>query len=435
MADLRVAVVGSFPPRRCGIATFTGHLERSLNAVPGIDARIIVIEPVGESYSYPKQVIGRIRQQDEASYTKAADIASKWKADVMCLQHEYGLWGLWGPDGPERDNIVPLLHAAQAASKSIPVVTTLHTVRPQPQPSEKDVLSGIVRLSAATVGMVRTAAMILVDDYGVSSDRVVRISHGVPVVESRPKAYFKRRLGIEGRKIITTLGLLDPRKGIEYAIRAMSEVVKRHPEALYLIVGETHPETRKRDGEAYRNQLHTLVVELGLQQHITFVNQFLSDRQLVDYLQASDIYVTPYLDRDQITSGTLAFAVGTGKAIISTPYPHATEALAEGRGLLTELRSTESLTHCLFLMLDNPEQRQMWEARTKSYGRQDDWPSVGQRYAELFHRIVEGRSLDDMLAITPEGMPGRDVEAIDPETLQVEDRVSVVEPVLASGAS
>lgn len=402
MSDLSVVLIGSFPPRRCGIATFTSDLARSLAAQPGIRTSVLAIEPPGESYAYGREVIGRIRQEDPPSYTRAIELAARAGADVICIQHEHGLWGVWDKDHLDSDNTVAVLEAAASRRPPIPVVTTLHTIRPHPDALSRQTLRGIIEHSGAVVVMVRTGAMILMDDYGVSPDKLVRIPHGVPVVEAKARRFFKRRLGLEGRTIISTFGLINPRKGIEYAIRAMRRVAQRHPEALYLVVGETHPELRKSAGEAYRNQLQLLVRKLGIQDHVQFVNQYLTDRQLIDYLQASDIYVTPYLDRTQITSGTLAFAVGTGKAIISTPYPHATEALAEGRGLLAEFRSADSLAKCLVLMLDNPELRRTWEGRTVEYGKGDLWPLVGEHYARLLRRVVDGVPYSDMLAVSPD---------------------------------
>jgi glycosyltransferase involved in cell wall biosynthesis len=222
------------------------------------------------------------------------------------------------------------------------------------------------------------------------------------VVTRRSRGSVKHRLGLEGRTIISTVGLLDRRKGIDYAISAMCQVVERHPDALYLVVGETHPEVRKRQGEQYRNELVALVQESGLADHVRFVNQFVSENDLVGYLQASDIYLTPYLDRNQITSGTLAFAIGLGKAVISTPYLHATEALAEGRGLLAEFRSAESIANCLLIMLDDPHERREMEHRMAAYGEEDAWPIVGAQYAELFRRVARGEPLIDLLALGPE---------------------------------
>ena len=423
---LNVVLVGSYPPRRCGIGTFTADLSRSLTHV-GHHVHVVAIQPPGEAYAYPRNVIGRIIEGYPTDYSRAADLAAEVSADVICLQHEYSLWGRWGPHGPETDYAQDLIQAASTLRKPIPVVTTLHTIRPQPGPAEEEVLSRLIKNSRATVVMVRMGAMILMDDYHIPLDSVVRIQHGVPMVDSQPRRYFKRRLGLENRTIVSTFGLLDPRKGIEYAIRALKRVVDRHPEVLYLVVGETHPELRKHAGEQYRNQLQSLVRELGLENNVCFVNQYLSDREVIDYLQASDIYVTPYLDRNQITSGTLAFAVGTGKAIISTPYPHAVEALAEGRGLVCELRSAQALGHCLLLMLDNPELRMRFEQRTAEYGRRSFWPAIGRRYAELFERVASGQSLDDMLAVRSEELHANgDESAAWPDSTHASNPVKAV---------
>jgi glycosyltransferase involved in cell wall biosynthesis len=399
VADFSVLLASTYVPRHDGLATFAADLERGVSAQPGVQTRVIAIEPEDETLHYGRRVVGRMRQGDSDSYVQAAREIRRLRPHVVSLQHEYGLWGEWG-DGLEQDYAIPFIETV--ASQGVPVVTTLHTIRPSPPEFERDVLCGIVEKSAATVVMARMGAMILMDDYGITPDSIVHIPHGVPVVQRLPRRHFKRQLGLEGRAIITTLGLLGPRKGIEYAIQAMQAVAEQHPEALYLIVGETHPSYRKKFGEQYRNELWALVRELHLSNHVRFVNQYMSDRELVDYLQASDIYMTPYLDRNQITSGTLAFAVGTGKAIVSTPYVHATEALSEGRGLLAELRSADSLAQCLLLMLNEPEYRRDMEQRMVAYGGQDAWPLVGQRYIDLFRRVVGGKPLDDLLAVSPQ---------------------------------
>jgi polysaccharide biosynthesis protein PslF len=399
MPDLSVLLAGTYVPRHDGLATFAADLDRAVSAEDGVHTRVIAIDPEDETLHYGRRVVGHIQQGDPDSYVQAAREVRRLRPKLVSLQHEYGLWGEWG-DGLEKDYAVPFIEAV--ASQGVPVVTTLHTIRPSPPEYECNVLSAIVEKSAATVVMARMGAMILMDDYGITPDSVVHIPHGVPVVQRLPRRHFKRQLGLEGRTIISTLGLLDPRKGIEYAIGAMQIVAEQHPEALYLIVGETHPSYRKRYGEQYRNELRALVKSLQLSNHVRFVNQYLSDRDLVDYLQASDIYMTPYLDRNQITSGTLAFAVGTGKAVVSTPYIHATEALAEGRGLLAELRSAESLAQCLLLLLNEPEYRREMEQRMVAYGEQDAWPLVGRQYVDLFRRVVAGESIDDLLAVTPQ---------------------------------
>ncbi|GAC1642625.1 MAG: glycosyltransferase family 4 protein [Chloroflexota bacterium] len=401
MRDISVVLVGTYPPRHDGLATFAADLNQGLARQDDMRVRIVAIEPEGETFQYGRAVVGRIEQNDRASYQRAADLIRRLRPDVVSVQHEYGLWGVWRGE-LEADFAVAFLQSLGSGPHSVPVVSTLHTIRPSPGDAERDVLRGIVENSTACVTMARTGAMLVLEDYDISTGTLIRIPHGVPIIERRPRRHFKRRLNLEGRTIISTLGMLDPRKGIEYAIAAMKDVAHEHPEALYLIVGETHPEYRKENGEHYRNELRGLVRELGLTNNVRFVNHYLDDRELVDYLQASDVYLTPYLDRNQITSGTLAFAVGAGKAIVSTPYPHATEALAEGRGLLAEFRSAESIANCLLRILADVDYRQDMERRTAAYGKQDSWPLVAARYAEVFRRVAAGDSLADMLALEPE---------------------------------
>ncbi|HEY8686243.1 MAG TPA: glycosyltransferase family 4 protein [Chloroflexota bacterium] len=399
MSELSILIASTFVPRHDGLATFAADLERAVSDQSAVQTRVIAIESEDETLHYGRRVVDRMQQGDPDSYLQAARSVRRLRPQIVSVQHEFGLWGEWG-DGLEKDYAVPFIEAV--ASQGVPVVTTLHTIRPSPPEYECNVMREMVEKSAATVVMARMGAMILMDDYDIKPDSIVQIPHGVPVVQRLPRRHFKRQLGLEGRSIISTLGMLDPRKGIEYAIQAMQTVAEQHPEALYLIIGETHPAYRKKFGEQYRNELRALVKELHLSNHVRFVNQYLSDRELVDYLQASDIYMTPYLDRNQITSGTLAFAVGTGKAIVSTPYVHAIEALAEGRGLLAEFRSADSIAQCLLRMLNEPEYRRDMERRMVEYGAQDAWPLVGQRYVDLFHRVVDGDSLDDLLAIAPQ---------------------------------
>jgi polysaccharide biosynthesis protein PslF len=404
MSKLRILFVSTFVPRHDGLATFTADLERSVSSTGDAQCRVIAIDPQDERVPYGSKVVGRIRQGSLESYLSAASQVKDLCPDVVCLEHEFGLWGEW-QDTLVADFIMPFIDRVNSDASGATVVTTLHTVRPSPGDLERTVVHDMVEQSAATVVMARTGALILMDDYGTATGSLVHIPHGVPVVERLPRRHFKRRLELQNRIVICTVGMLDRRKGIEYVIEAMKTVVETHPEAIYLIAGETHPEVRKLAGEEYRNELRKLVRQLGLENNVSFVNSYLNDRELVDYLQATDIYVTPYLDRNQITSGTLAFAIGTGKAIVSTPYAHATEALAEGRGLLAEFRSAESIARCLLLMLDDPSSRFEMERRTAEYGKGDAWPRVGQRYLELFRRVVTKEPLTDLLALEPEPIP------------------------------
>lgn len=270
-----------------------------------------------------------------------------------------------------------------------PLVTTLHTVLPQPRRDIRDAVRRLFESSAAVVVMVNTGAKILAEDYEVDRARIVTIPHGVPQVRRVDKDRLKRNLRLEGHTVICTFGLLSRGKAIENAIRAMPDVVARHPDVLYLIMGETHPQVRKQEGESYRQELIALSRELGMSRHVRFINQYLTQDSLVRHLQATDIYITPYRDRNQITSGTLSYALGCGCAIVSTPYIYASEALAEGRGLLAEFENPESIARCVNLYLDDPTFRQHTEERAFAYGREMAWPRVGERYAALFFQIVE----------------------------------------------
>jgi glycosyltransferase involved in cell wall biosynthesis len=266
---------------------------------------------------------------------------------VVSIQHEFGLYGIWGETF--EDHLAEFLETLRK-----PAVTTLHSVIPNPSPSVRDAVRLIGRRSHIVVAMAELACHLLVDQYGLDADKVRMIPHGVPPIEPRGRTRMKKQLGFDGRAIISTFGLVDTRKGLEYMIRAMEAVVERHPDALYLIVGKTHPELVRRAGEAYRRELSELVESRGLDGHIAFVNQYLTQREIVDYLLASDVYVTPYLDPNQITSGTLAYALGAGKAVVSTPYLHASETLADGRGVLVGFRDADALAEALDEVLADP---------------------------------------------------------------------------------
>jgi glycosyltransferase involved in cell wall biosynthesis len=253
--------------------------------------------------------------------------------------------------------------------------------------------------------MVNMARLILEQEYDLDPAKLVTIPHGVPEVRRTHPDRVKQAMQLEGRTILSTFGLLSSGKGIQYVIRALPEVIKRHPDVLYLVLGETHPEVRRREGERYRNSLLDLIKKLHLEKHVRFVNQYLSQQQLIRYLQATDIYITPYIDRYQITSGTLAYALGCGKAVISTPYLYAAEALAEGRGVLAEFQDPKSFARCVNLLLENGAIREQCESSAFAYGRAMSWSNVGARYADLFHSIVgaapQARSVRGLQAIRP----------------------------------
>jgi len=383
---MRIAFVASSIPRRCGIATFTADLAAAVkSADPSVRTFAAAINEPGAARAYGPEVRWRIQQEEASTYRDAARAISASNVDIVSVQHEFGLYGVWH-DGTYDDHLRVFLENCTK-----PVVTTLHTVAPKPEPWALETVRFASEHSEQIVVMGTTAARLLRDIYGVSRPPVV-IEHGMPAIEPRGRRRLKRQLGVEDRPIVSTFGLVDPRKGLEYVIEAMPEIVARHPRALYLVVGQTHPELQKRDGEVYRNSLIASAARLGLRDHVKFVNQYLTQREVVDYLLATDVYVTPYLDPNQITSGTLAYALGAGKAIVSTPYLHAREVLSEGRGILVPFRDSEEVGLAVNKILGDPVLKQSLEQRAFAYGREMAWPNIGRRVLALMRDVLDARA-------------------------------------------
>ncbi len=382
---MKVAFVATKVPRRCGIATYTEDLRAAMQAAdPTLRTMHAAIDEAAVLRAYPTDVRWRIRQGDPESYRAAAAALNASGVDAVNLQHEFGLYGVWKDDVFE-DHLRPFLQELR-----IPLVATLHSLPPEPSDSMREAIRAISSRADVVVVMARLAARLLAEPYGVTSRPVV-IPHGMPAIAPSGRHRLKRQLGIEGRTVISTFGLVDPRKGLEYMIEAMPAIVERFPTCIYLIVGQTHPELQRTAGESYRNQLIARVAELGLGDHVGFVNDYLTQRNIVDHLLASDVYVTPYLDPNQITSGTLAYALGAGKAIVSTRYLHATEALAEDRGILVDFRSADQLAAAVLALLSDPARKAAMEQRAYAYGVQATWPAVGQRTLELMREVVSPR--------------------------------------------
>lgn len=374
--------MASAVPRRCGIATFTADLMAAVKAAdPAVRCVAAAIDEPNAARAYGPDVRWRIRQGDRESYRGAARAINESSADAVNLQHEFGLYGVWR-DGIYEDHCAPMLEALNK-----PVITTLHTVLPQPEPQIREVVRRIAERSTRVVVMAETAARLLADVYGIERPPVV-IPHGMPAIAPRGRHRLKRQLGMDTRTILSTFGLVDPRKGLEYMIAAMPALVERHPSALYLIVGQTHPELLKKEGERYRNELAAEIERYGMSDHVRFVNQYLTQREIVDYLLATDVYVTPYLDLNQITSGTLAYALGAGKAIVSTRYLHAAEALDDGRGILVDVRDPVGLARAVLAILEDPALKRELEARAYEYGKEMAWPNVGRRVLALTRDIL-----------------------------------------------
>jgi glycosyltransferase involved in cell wall biosynthesis len=371
--------MGSFPPRECGIATFTKDVVDSFDDAFATASDVVAIdEPGGETRAYTKRVFARLRQNDRESYRRVARAIEAHPAEVLDVQHEYGLFG--GEDGAW---FVDLLDELRK-----PAVVSLHTVLPQPTADIATLTRRICERSAAIVVLSETGKRILADVYGVDANKVRVIHHGVPDVPFRATAEAKAKLGFGDRTIVSTFGLISRGKGLEYGVEAMSDVVRRHPEALYLILGETHPSVRRYEGESYREELTAKIASLGLSDNVRLVDKFLEFDELIGYLGATDIYLTPYLNPVQIVSGTLAYAVGLGKAVVSTPYLYARELLACERGMLAPFRDAVAIGAAIGTLLDDPWLRRAMERRAYRFARQMTWPHVARAYARVFEDVV-----------------------------------------------
>lgn len=378
-AASRMLFVGSFPPRECGIATFTADVVDAYDARFGTRSHIVAIEePGGEDRVYPSRVVARLRQNDRQSYRDIAVLADAHFCDAVNIQHEYGLFG--GEDGEW------FLEFLSAVRK--PTVVTLHTVLPNPSPNHRRVARLICDTASAIVVLSETGRDILVARYGADATKINVIHHGVPDVPFRETAIPKQSLGLDGRLVISTFGLINRGKGLEYAIDAMRTIAQRHPEALYLILGQTHPVIRRHEGESYRESLQAMVAEFGLENNVKLVGKYLAFDELVNYLAATNVYLTPYLNPVQIVSGTLAYAVGCGKAVVSTPYLYAQELLAHGRGCLVEFRDAAGIGSTVCTLLDDPGLRASIERRAYRFGRQMIWPNVADALGQLFTRLT-----------------------------------------------
>jgi glycosyltransferase involved in cell wall biosynthesis len=350
-------------------------------ADPRVTCPVAAIDEPNEVRPYGGEVRWRIRQGDASSYRAAAEAINRSSVDIVNVQHEFGLYGTWSA-GVYEDHLRPFLEALRK-----PVVTTLHTVPLDPTPSMRDAIRSAVELSDAIVVMAGAAAGILADRYGIAEVPVV-IPHGMPAIQPDGRVRMKKNLGVPGRTIISTFGLVDPRKGIEYMIEAMPAIVAGHPAALYVIAGQTHPELRRKDGEKYRNQLVETIKHLGIQNHVSFIDEYMAQRDIIELLVASDVYVTPYLDPHQITSGTLAYALGAGKAIVSTAYVHAREALADGRGILVPFRDSAAVAEAVNSLLDHSGRKHALELASYAYASDMSWPRAGEHWLALMRLVA-----------------------------------------------
>ena len=378
----RIAFLGGYLPRLCGIATFTHDLcEAVALAAPDADVFTGAMNDRPEGYDYPARVRYELDQKELDSYRRAADFLNFSNAQVLCVQHEFGIYG-----GPAGSHLLALLKEVR-----MPVVTTLHTLLRDPDAAQRKVMEGLIRRSDRLVVMARKGAEILADTYGVRPECVDIIPHGIPDMPFINASFYKQQFGVEGRQVLLTFGLLGPGKGIEYAIEALPGIIARHPNVVYLILGATHPHLVAREGETYRLSLERLAEDLGVKDHVIFYNRFVSLEDLKEFIGATDIYLTPYLNEAQITSGTLAYVFGAGKAVVSTPYWHAQELLAEGRGILVPFRDPEAITQGVCAFLDDPPRMQATRERAYQLGRAMTWPRVAGLYLDAFRRARKDR--------------------------------------------
>jgi glycosyltransferase involved in cell wall biosynthesis len=385
MLPPRALFLGSYPPRECGIATFTKDVVDAYDRAFRFSSPVIAVdEPGADVRRYPGEVVGRIAEEERDSYAAAAKFVNASPAELVNIQHEFGLFG-----GERGEWLVDFIRSVEK-----PVVLTLHTILPEPDEAYLRVTRALCEQATKVVALSETGRGLLEETYAVDPQRLEVIHHGVPDVPFQDTNAAKASFGIGQRTVISTFGLISRGKGLEYAIEAMRGVVKRHPETLYLILGETHPVVRRREGESYRESLHAMVREYGLHYNVQLVDKYLDFDEVVSYLSATDIYLTPYLNPAQIVSGTLAYAVGCGKAIVSTPYLYAQELLAHYRGFLCDFRDSASITMWLNMLLDDPSLRRATERRAYRFGRQMTWPHVAAQYGALFSELCPDRPLE-----------------------------------------
>jgi glycosyltransferase involved in cell wall biosynthesis len=400
---MKLAYIGTYPPRECGIGIFTRNLYRSMIANNGtakdpVEGFIVAMNDHEQTFNYPEEVNLTIRQEHQRDYLEAVKFINLSGADICILEHEFGIFG-----GQSGIYILPLLHRLE-----MPLIVTLHTILKSPSYNEKAVLQQICKMAHKVVVMSHKAIEFLTGIYDVDKEKIAFIEHGVPDIQF-DQGQSKKEFKFENKKLLLTFGILSRNKGIETVIKALPAVIEKYPEVIYMVLGKTHPNVLRHSGEEYRNYLHRLVKSLNLDDHVFFINEFINQKELFKYLSASDIYITPYLNEAQITSGTLSYAVGVGSAVVSTPYWHASELLADGRGRFFNFNDSEELSKIFMDLLDNPEVLKELRKKAYKYGKTITWPKSGSKYVALVEQIlaakpevsVKNETLIDPLILPP----------------------------------
>jgi glycosyltransferase involved in cell wall biosynthesis len=379
---MKLAYIGTYPPRECGIGTFTMNLYKSMvmnkkTVKDSIEGFVIAMNDLEQTYDYPEEVKLTIRQEHQRDYLEAVKFINLSGADLCILEHEFGIFG-----GQNGVYILPLLHRLE-----IPLVVTLHTIIKTPSYNEKAVLIEICKMANNIVVMSHKAIKFLTTIYTVDKKKIVYIEHGVPDIQFN-QYQSKKEFNLGNKKVLITFGFISRNKGIETVIKALPKVIEKYPEVLYMVLGKTHPNVLRYSGEEYRIYLQRLVKSLNLSEHVSFLNEYINQEELFKYLSASDIYITPYLNEAQITSGTLSYAIGVGSAVVSTPYWHATELLADGRGKLFKFNDSDELSNILVELLDKPDVLKMLRKKAFNYGRKITWPRTGEKYIAVVNKVL-----------------------------------------------
>lgn len=376
---MKIAFVATYPPRQCGIGTFTHSLAHAMKNTQNHENEIIVIAMTNdhETYVFPSEVKLTIQQDHQSDYLAAADYINRSGAEVCILEHEFGIYG-----GQSGVYILPLLHRV-----NIPLISTLHTILETPSYNEKAILKQICKMSDRLVVMSNKAIQFLKDIYEVPSLKIIKIEHGLPDFHY-DKEKSRTELKLNNKKLLFTFGFVGRNKGIETVIKALPKIIEKHPEVFYLVLGKTHPNVFRSAGEEYRNYLQLLIKNLKLSNHVLLLNEFAKEKKLFKYLAACDIYITPYVNEAQITSGTLTYAMGSGCAVVSTPYWHAAELLTENKGRLFDFKDEDGLVKTLNELLDQPKLLETIQQKAATYGKNIIWPKIGQRYFELAEHLV-----------------------------------------------